>query len=91
MLTFKTATGSTYEVDRENKRVRRVVPGTSGPCKNDRIGKGEWLDYLSLSEVALGVNVIIVWPPNVGLLPGSPVDAAPGTVTSPVIWTSEAS
>lgn len=76
-----TATGSVYEFDEVNKRVRRI--GKEHPDQTR--AAGEWRPYEEVSVLVLGKEMAIVWPSTVTLLEGSPEDALPSTVTSPVV------
>jgi hypothetical protein len=49
---------STYEVDREGKRIRRVS-GVNPPTSNQGTD-GEWKDYLYLEDLPFG-SLHIVW------------------------------
>lgn len=73
---FRTISGSTYEADPQNKKIRRLygkLPST------DRQGlDGDWKTYHSLSEVVVGHPVIIVWE----LVVVSKEPVARSTVTS---------
>jgi hypothetical protein len=78
---FSTA-NSTYEVDRANKRIRRL-DGVKTATK--RVGvDGEWRTYADLL-VAVTLPAIIEWPASTPLLDGSPEGSSPCTFTSPVI------
>ena len=58
-MMFRTISGSTYEVDPQNKKIRRLygkLPST------DRQGlDGDWKTYHDLSRIVVGQPVIIVW------------------------------
>ena len=54
--TFHTM-NSTYEVDRESKRIRRVL-GANPPTSNQR-EDGEWQDYLMLDPQPSGCLLIV--------------------------------
>lgn len=75
-----TQTGSVYEFDEANKRVRRQGKERPGQTR----AAAEWRPYEKVSVLILGKPMAIVWPSEVPLLKGSPEDAEPGTVTSPV-------
>lgn len=71
-MIFKTA-NSTYEIDNENKKVRRLYGLTEA---TERQGQdGDWKSFADISEITLGRSVLVVWA-----LDGS----IPATVTSPV-------
>lgn len=66
MLRFETETGSIYEVDRDNKLIRRVVGISSG---SKRIGNdGSWKKYIDISELIVGHNAVIQWGSDVELM-----------------------
>lgn len=83
IVKFVTESGSAYEMDTENKCVRRL---NGGADPTPRQGKdGEWRAYESTSGARVGEQVLIIWDHRTTpLLSGSPVGAAPATVTSPV-------
>ena len=58
-MKFKTVTGSLYEIDLPNNRVRRLT-GTKA-VTNHQNDDGDWQDYLEVSEVKVGVGVFITW------------------------------
>lgn len=65
---------STYEVEHDLSRIRRLV-GSSNPTP--RQGKdGEWRTYEAISPIEIGTIVLIVWSTT-----GSKIE---GTKTSPV-------
>jgi hypothetical protein len=56
---FKTQSGSAYEVDLETQRIRRLY-GVLNPTT--RTGTdGVWKKYGSLTEIEVGVPVLIIW------------------------------
>jgi hypothetical protein len=61
MMTFKTASGSLYEVDHAQSRVRRIS-GTHAPTRSQG-ADGEWRQYHS-AFIELGLPAIIHWNPN---------------------------
>jgi hypothetical protein len=69
---FMTVSGSTYEVDSESKRIRRVKGVTT---TTRRVGSGEWRDYDKIDGPEVGRPVIIFWtasidpPPAEGTIP----------------------
>ncbi len=83
MIVFETMTRSVYELDEEQKLVRRVT-GTRQPQPRQGFD-GEWRPYEAVSPVKLGMGVCIEWPDGTTLLEGSPPEARPVTFTSPVI------
>lgn len=82
-MKFTTASGSTYEVDKDNKQVRRLN-GKNDPTP--RQGQdGQWRKYADIS-VVVGDSAMIFWNrSDTPLLEGSPEVAIPGTITSTVI------
>lgn len=59
MERFKTESGSVYELDWDNKRIRRVT-GIKDPTP--RQGKdGDWKEYLYVSSIIIGQSVVICW------------------------------
>jgi hypothetical protein len=82
-MKFETVSGSTYEVDQEAKRIRRLS-GTR-PAQPRQGNDGEWKDYEALSPIEVGSCLVIAWPrATTALHPGSPSYAMPSTITSPV-------
>lgn len=74
-MIFVTETGSTYQIDFENKQFRRMT-GKTDPTA--RTGKdGEWKPYIDLIYHGVGKSVIIQWGWN-------PDDSAACTMTSRV-------
>lgn len=91
-MVFVTSTGSTYEVDLENKRIRRLS-GEHDPTP--RQGRdGDWRSYLEITPIEVNAPVGIFWDPKT--TPklqetqaleeqlGCDLGAAPATLTSPV-------
>ena len=87
-MRFITETGSLYEVDQENKKIRRLN-GKRDP--SPRQGKdGEWQGYLNDLSIVVGEPVIIAWAAAhkltkeacdfLGIEPGSD-QAVPGRTT----------
>ena len=55
---FTTESGSTYELDRAGKRLRRL----DGVTPLTRVGPhGEWRQFADVSDVRVGEPVVIVW------------------------------
>lgn len=76
-MKFETASGSLYEVDEENKRVRRLI-GVQDPTPRQG-SDGEWREYLDRTEIVVGQIALFVWEiVNEDLL------SAKSTHTSPV-------
>lgn len=81
-MKFKTESGSEYEVNADDKKIRRLF-GKVKPT--DRQGAdGEWKKYEDISDIVVGRSVIVVYGKAEPLLPGSPRHAVPGCVTSRV-------
>jgi hypothetical protein len=58
-MRFITISGSTYEVDQDNKKIRRLK-GKADPTP--RQGQdGEWREYINLSPIKIGEAVLIQW------------------------------
>lgn len=74
---FMTQSGSVYEVDTENKRVRR----TAGQVNQKSRINGEWLIYRDVTPVKLNQEVIFMWGEPGQILP----EAERATMTSIVI------
>jgi hypothetical protein len=88
-MKFITVSGSVYEVDSDNKRLRRLT-GRTDPTP--RLGKdGEWRKYAEMfpSPIEKGKQVLITWGEDVALLPDTVVDEGEHplkiTMTSPVV------
>ncbi len=78
-MIFTTETGSVYEVDETNRRIRRLT-GAGKPT--ERVGDG-WREYASIG-VTVGEESMIIWPEGTPLLPGS-LGGLPVTITSRVV------
>lgn len=59
MIRFNTETGSSYEVDTNEKRIRRVM-GTHAPTPRQGNDK-EWKSYHWISDIELRKPVLIAW------------------------------
>lgn len=89
---FQTESGSTYELDREQRCLRRIE-GMTDPTP--RVGKdGDWRLFQDVSAIVEGAHVVIVWAWD--LRPGTendPLDPgeviARSTVTSKVVSVRE--
>lgn len=80
---FETVSGSAYEIDADRNRIRRLR-GAHAPRARQG-ADGEWREYRAVSPVRVGEPVFIYWPKETTpLLPGSPTEAEPATVTSTV-------
>lgn len=83
-MKFITESGSIYEVNVEQKQIRRVT-NMNGSEATGRQGNNEWRTYDQLSEIVVGHPVAICWSKaTTPLMPGSPDFMLPGTLTSPV-------
>ena len=76
---------SVYEVDTQNKRVRRMS-GKDNPTPRQG-ADGAWRAYASIfpDPPTVGSELLIMWEPaTTPLLEGSPEGAVPTTITSPI-------
>jgi hypothetical protein len=86
-MIFNTA-NSTYEVDTDNKRIRRLVGKNAATVRQ---GNGEWRSYDSIhpDPIMVGESVAIFWSKDVPLLDETPEEeraaAVPATITSVVM------
>jgi hypothetical protein len=78
MIRFETVSGSFYEVDQDNKSVRRLI-GVNDPTPRQG-PDGEWREYTAITDIVPGLGVLIVW--RVDEEDGEPI--ARSTVTSAV-------
>lgn len=58
-MIFHTQSNSIYEVDVENKRIRRME-GKINPTPRQGID-GEWKKFLDISEIELNSPCVIIW------------------------------
>ena len=58
-MIFKTISGSAYEVDETNNRVRRLY-GNKAPTKLQS-ADGEWKEFSHMTEVVVGKQVLFIW------------------------------
>jgi hypothetical protein len=58
-MIFKTISGSTYELDQPNKRIRRLN-GTEDPTPRQG-ADGEWKTFNNCTDVREGNSVLIQW------------------------------
>jgi len=86
IVVFETITGSTYEVDEIEKKIRRV--SGKRPAQPRQGEDGEWKPYEATTEIAVGRHVVIQWPAGTPLHEGSPYGAKPCTITSTVVRTA---
>lgn len=83
-MKFITASNSIYEIDEENKRIRKL--NSHEPSASKRIG-GDWKFFARISPVVVGKSVLIFWndapvlPETVAQFPEG-VDYAPFTHTN---------
>ena len=73
---IKTESGSLYEIDEENKKIRRIY-GTLVPTSRFKTD-GEWVKYESINNIRLHHSLVIIWALDKKL---------PATITSPIIDT----
>jgi hypothetical protein len=86
VIRFETRSGSVYEVDQKEQRIRRLGgPDDPQPRQGD---DGEWKAYRSISPIELGRCVLVCWPTGTPLHDGSPQYALPCTLTSEVVQVS---
>lgn len=81
---------SIYEIDFDNKRVRRLT-GTAAPTPRQK-ADGEYRDYLSIAPnpPIVGESLLIIWDPTTTpLMEGSEAGATPITLTSVVVKIDE--
>lgn len=76
-MRFETESGSIYVVDETAKTVRVMKKG-------ERLGVAP-RNYVWMAPVAVGRRVLIQWPEGTPLLPGSPPDLTPGSLTARVV------
>lgn len=82
MIVFVTNSGSRYELDMAQKRIRRI---SGKPNRHaERVGLEEWKPFEAISTPTIGDSVLIRWPATVPLFEGSPAGSIPATITSPV-------
>jgi hypothetical protein len=67
MILLKTSSGSNYQVDVNNKRVRRLNT-FDHPAKSIRVNDNEWRDFVEVGSVSggeyvftLGETALFVW------------------------------
>lgn len=85
-MIFKTLSGSTYEVNKLTKQIRRIN-GMDDP--QPRQGKdGEFKTYSSIN-VENGKSALIIWPQNVPLLNGTQEKLTEFQIGIPATATSE--
>jgi hypothetical protein len=83
---IKTESGSVYELDHTQKRVRRLS-GVRAPTARQH-ADGLWRTYDMIGRVRIGGSLLICWADeSVG--PAAAPGAFPGTVTSPVVEVTE--
>ncbi len=80
-MTFTTASGSVYQVDTEDKRIRQIKGRMSE--RVNRNGNGQWVDFTEI-DVRAGRSAFIVWPRDVAAIDGRE-DATEITTTSRVV------
>jgi len=78
-MIFQTISGSTYELDLEGKKIRRME-GIIDPTPRQGVD-GEWRTFETCSEVVVGQVVLIVWKgikstvtSNVAMIHNSPTN-----------------
>jgi hypothetical protein len=61
-MQFRTISGSTYEIDTQHNRVRRLFGARTGTPRQS--ADGQWQIYESVNEITVGESVIFVWGDN---------------------------
>jgi hypothetical protein len=74
-MIVKTQTGSLYEIDEDNKQVRRLH-GTKQATKLQ--GDNEWKKYAFIADAEVGQSLLIIWADK------AEGYAVPTTITSPI-------
>lgn len=64
MITFSTISGSIYQVDEENKRIRRITGKT--PPHRTFAPDGKWKPFEEITFIEVGLSACIKWPEAVG-------------------------
>jgi hypothetical protein len=89
MIAFTTQSGSKYEVDTDNKRIRRLT-GKNEPTRRQGVD-GNWRNYDTIVPelITIGEQVAIFWTKDTPLLDETPEEdrkiAVPTTITSAVV------
>lgn len=84
IIKFLTKSGSLYEVDAIEKKIRRVS-NTNNSQPTDR-QTDSWKEYSNITDIVVGQSVLICWDKNTTpIFDGSPDHAVPSTMTSPVV------
>lgn len=78
---FYTRSGSIYDVDDVLMVARRI----GRPQPNVQRIAPKWQPYKAIMTDGIGAPLFIFWPDDVELLPGSPPEAHPATMTSPIV------
>lgn len=58
-MKFRTVSGSIYEIEQENNRIRRLF-GIREPIKGQGLD-GEWKEYLIISTPQIGKSLCVTW------------------------------
>jgi hypothetical protein len=89
MSIFKTASGSTYEINTTEKKIRRLS-NSNGTAATSRQGDVAWRTYQDLvpAPIKVGSQVIIVWDANTELLPETKAQLQDGEFAIPTTMTS---
>lgn len=61
-MKFRTVSGSIYEIEQENNRIRRLS-GTIAPTERQG-SDGEWKEYMYATVLTLNKPLIITWKIN---------------------------
>lgn len=84
---YHTQSGSAYEVDHDNKRIRKLKAGVGS---NTKRAVEEWREFISIGGCEVGSSLFIVWGAGRDAVSdelGTPPDVEPlrTTLTSPVV------
>lgn len=72
MTTFRTKTGSVYEVDEPNRLIRQLYrPERRGGSQ--RLASGEWVDYLAVEHAGEGSCLWVWFRPDSNPVVTSPI------------------
>lgn len=86
MIQFTTESNSIYQVDTNNKKIRRLS-GKSNPTTRQG-NDGEWKSYITLSPIVKGESVVIVWDSNTPLLPETKITDTGAMIATPTTITN---
>lgn len=79
MIFLRTQSGSIYQIDPDQSRIRRI----QGIREPTQLQTDNWKTYTSISDIKIGSSVLIKWKdPAEGYI-------QPATITSPITTISE--